>query len=105
MTLGTPGRDADEVLNAIADEALEIVVCFANDKNSARSVWTVEPANGGRAYFTIVADADFPPAISWLLRPLLARMFYRLNFPTFIRAAEDAQDKQAPEESMAMASG
>jgi hypothetical protein len=53
-----------------------------------RSVWTVEPAAGGRAYFTIVADADLPPLIGWVVRPLLARMFYRLNFPTFIRAAE-----------------
>jgi ribosome-associated toxin RatA of RatAB toxin-antitoxin module len=56
--------------------------------NGMRSVWTVEPANGGRAYFTIVADAELPPVIGWLMRPVLARIFYRLNFPTFIRAAE-----------------
>ena len=77
---------------------------YANDKGM-RSVWTVEPANGNRAYFTIVADADFPLVIGWLLRPLLARMFYRLNFPTFIRAAEDAPSKQALEEAMAIAGG
>jgi ribosome-associated toxin RatA of RatAB toxin-antitoxin module len=63
-------------------------------ENAMRSVWTVEPANAGRAYFTIVADANLPPVIGWLLRPLLARMFYRLNFPTFIRAAEQAAQTQ-----------
>jgi hypothetical protein len=60
---------------------------YANNSGML-SVWTVEPANGGRAYFTIVADAELPPAIGWLMRPVLARMFYRLNFPTFIRAVE-----------------
>jgi ribosome-associated toxin RatA of RatAB toxin-antitoxin module len=60
---------------------------YANNKEM-RSVWTVEPACGARAYFTIVADAELPPVIGFFMRPLLARMFYRLNFPTFIRAAQ-----------------
>jgi ribosome-associated toxin RatA of RatAB toxin-antitoxin module len=64
---------------------------YATDKRM-QSVWTVEPANGGRAYFTIVADAELPPVIGWFMRPLLARMFYHLNFPTFIRAAEGERE-------------
>jgi hypothetical protein len=51
------------------------------------------PTTGWRAYFTIVADAELSPVIGWIARPLLARMFYRLNFPTFIRAAEAEQPR------------
>jgi hypothetical protein len=56
-------------------------------QDSARSVWTVEPAFGGRCYFTIMAEmrVRFFPGV--LLRPVLRRMFYPLNFPPFIRAA------------------
>jgi hypothetical protein len=72
---------------------------YAKDQRM-RSVWTVEPANDGRAYFTIVADADVPPVIGWLLRPLLARMFYRLNFPTFIRAAEAVHEAASLEQPL-----
>jgi len=77
---------------------------YANDKGM-RSVWTVEPATGGRAYLTIVADADLSPVIGWLMRPFLARMFYRLNFPTFIRTAEAASQSPAVEQPIAVAGG
>jgi ribosome-associated toxin RatA of RatAB toxin-antitoxin module len=77
---------------------------YAND-TGMRSVWTVEPANGDRAYFTIVADADLPPVVGWLMRPFLARMFYRLNFPRFIRAAEDAPGRPVVERPIPVAGG
>jgi ribosome-associated toxin RatA of RatAB toxin-antitoxin module len=55
---------------------------------TARSTWTVEPAHNGQAYFTIEAEMTlrFFPGI--FQRPILKRMFYRINFPPFIRAAE-----------------
>jgi hypothetical protein len=56
-------------------------------QDSASSTWTVEPAFGGRSYFTIVADMRLPFFPGVFMRPILTRMFYPLNFPTFIRAA------------------
>jgi|SRR5215472_18351508 len=78
---------------------------FERDYPSNRgmhSVWTVEPAAGGRAYFTIVADADLPPVVGWLMRPLLARMFFNLNFPTFIRAAEAQEPQRTPDHPVSL---
>ena len=56
-------------------------------EETASSTWTVEPAFGGRCYFTIVADVRLPFFPGVFLRPILKRMFYPLNFPTFIHAA------------------
>jgi hypothetical protein len=58
--------------------------------DQAKSIWTVEQAFGGQAYFTITAEmtVSFFPGI--FLRPILKRMFYRINFPPFIRAAEES---------------
>ncbi len=58
------------------------------DNDTAISTWTVEPAFGGQAYFTITAEMTLPFLQGIILRPLLKGMFYRLNFPPFIRAAE-----------------
>ena len=57
---------------------------------TAVSVWTVEPAFGGRAYFTISAEMSVPFLPGIVLWPVLRRMFRRLNFPPFISAAESA---------------
>jgi ribosome-associated toxin RatA of RatAB toxin-antitoxin module len=54
---------------------------------TARSTWTVEPAFGGRCYFTIAAELAAPGPLGVLLRPVLWRMFHRLNFAPFIQAA------------------
>jgi hypothetical protein len=56
-------------------------------QDGASSTWTVEPASGGRCYFTIVADMRLPFFPGIFVRPILKRMFYPLNFPPFIRAA------------------
>jgi hypothetical protein len=56
-------------------------------QDGASSTWTVEPAFGGRSYFTIVADMRLPFLPGVFLWPILKRMFYPLNFPPFIRAA------------------
>jgi len=54
----------------------------------AKSLWTVEPAWNGCAYFTILSEAKLPFFPGIVMRPLLMRMFYGINFPPVIRAAE-----------------
>jgi len=56
--------------------------------DTARSTWTVEPAFNGQAYFTIEAQMTLPFFSGIFQRPILKRMFYRINFPPFISAAE-----------------
>src|SRR5215469_11880188 len=58
------------------------------DNGAAISTWTVEPAFGGKAYFTISAEMTVPFVPGIFLYPILKRMFYHLNFPPFIRAAQ-----------------
>jgi hypothetical protein len=55
---------------------------------TAVSIWTVEPAFGGRSYFTITALMTVPGPLGLLLRPVLWRMFNRINFALFIHAAQ-----------------
>lgn len=57
-------------------------------RDTAISTWTVEPAFGGQAYFTITAEMTVPFVPGIFLYPVLKRMFYRLNFPPFIQAAQ-----------------
>jgi hypothetical protein len=59
-------------------------------QDAASSTWTVEPAFGGRCYFTITAEMRVPFVPGVFLRPILRRMFYRLNFPPFMHAATRA---------------
>jgi ribosome-associated toxin RatA of RatAB toxin-antitoxin module len=66
---------------------LQFVRRYAN-KNTAISTWTVEPAFGGQAYFTITAEMTVPFVQGVFQRPILKHMFYHLNFPPFIRAAQ-----------------
>ena len=55
---------------------------------TAMSTWMVEPAFGGRSYFTITARMMVPGPLGLLLCPLLWRMFNRINFAPFIHAAQ-----------------
>jgi hypothetical protein len=55
---------------------------------TACSTWTVEPAFGGRCYFTVMAQLTMPGPLGLLLRPVLWRLFNVLNFAPFIAAAE-----------------
>ena len=66
---------------------LQFVRRYASN-GTAISTWTVEPAFGGQAYFTITAEITLPLMQGILLYPILRRMFYPLNFPPFIRAAQ-----------------
>lgn len=66
---------------------LQFVRRYAGHK-TAISTWTVEPAFRGQAYFTITAEMTVPFVQGILLYPILKRMFYPLNFPPFIRAAQ-----------------
>ncbi len=58
---------------------------YANNP-TAKSLWTVEPAFNGQSYFTISAEMTLPFFQGIVMRPLLKRMFYKINFPPFIHA-------------------
>ena len=64
--------------------------------DTAISTWTVEPAFGGQAYFTISAEMTVPFVQGFFLYPILKRMFYHLNFPPFIRAAQEPGKRETP---------
>lgn len=63
--------------------------------DTATSTWTVEPAHNGQAYFTIEAQITLPFFPGVFQRPILKRMFYRINFPPFISAAEESGNRVA----------
>jgi len=63
--------------------------------DTARSTWTVEPAYNGQAYFTITAEMTLPFFPGFFQRPILKRMFYRINFPPFISAAQRSANRVA----------
>src|SRR6266700_2043041 len=58
---------------------------YANNP-TAKSLWTVDPAFNGQSYFTISAEMTLPFFQGIVMRPLLKRMFYKINFPPFIHA-------------------
>lgn len=62
---------------------------------TAKSIWTVEPAHDSQAYFTIEAEMTLPFFPGIFQRPILRRMFYRINFPPFISAAESFGNRMA----------
>jgi len=64
---------------------LQFSRCYANNP-TAKSLWTVEPAFNGQSYFTISAEMTLPFFQGIVMRPLLKRMFYKINFPPFIHA-------------------
>ncbi|HEY6793349.1 MAG TPA: SRPBCC family protein [Kineosporiaceae bacterium] len=62
----------------------------------ARSIWTVHPLDGGRCLLTIDAAMPLGPIRGLIMKPLLRRIFYRLNFTPFIREAERRAAASAP---------
>jgi len=68
---------------------------YLGTNDTARSTWTVEPALNGQAYFTIEAQMTLPFFPGVFQRPILKRMFYRINFPPFIKAAEGSGTRVA----------
>ena len=65
---------------------------------TAVSIWTVEPAFGGRSYFTISARMTLPRPLGMRLYPVLWRMFNRINFARFIQAAQARHPASAAQE-------
>jgi hypothetical protein len=55
---------------------------------TAVSIWTMEPAFGGRSCFTSTAQMTLPGALGVLLGPVLWRMFKQINVAPFIQAAQ-----------------
>ena len=60
---------------------------YASTSTSA-STWTVEPAHGGRSYFTIAGCTTVPALLGVVVRRLVWSMFNQINFAPFIAAAE-----------------
>jgi len=55
---------------------------------SARSTWTIHPVDAGHSTLTIDASQSLGPVRGLLMKPLLKRIFYRINFTPFIEEAE-----------------
>jgi ribosome-associated toxin RatA of RatAB toxin-antitoxin module len=55
---------------------------------SARSTWTIHPVDGRNSSLTIDAAQDLPWPVGVVMKPLLRRIFYRINFTPFIQEAE-----------------
>jgi Polyketide cyclase / dehydrase and lipid transport len=66
-----------------------------SSNSTAVSTWTVEPAHGGRSYFTIAARMTVPALPGVVLRPQLWRMLNQINFAPFITVAEAGDGRVA----------
>ena len=66
---------------------------------SAVSTWTIRPVDGGACTLTITASQDLPWPVGLVMKPLLRRIFYGINFTPFIREAE-RRARQAPSASL-----
>ena len=67
----------------------DLVIERAYEGNdTARSTWTIHPLDDGRCTLTIDAAQSMGPIRGLVMRPLLKRMFYGINFTPFIREAE-----------------
>ena len=67
----------------------DIVVERTYDGNeSARSTWTIHPVDEHRCTLTIDASQSMGAIRGLLMKPLLRRIFFKLNFAPFIGEAE-----------------
>jgi ribosome-associated toxin RatA of RatAB toxin-antitoxin module len=55
---------------------------------TARSTWTIRPVGHDRCTLTIDAAQDLPWPVGLVMKPLLRRLFYGINFTPFIAEAE-----------------
>jgi ribosome-associated toxin RatA of RatAB toxin-antitoxin module len=58
------------------------------DLPTARSTWTIHPIDHNRCTLTIDAVQTLPWPVGMVMKPLLRRLFYRINFTPFIAEAE-----------------
>jgi ribosome-associated toxin RatA of RatAB toxin-antitoxin module len=56
--------------------------------SSARSTWTIHPVDAGHSTLTIDASQQMGPVRGLVMRPLLKKLFYGINFTPFIQEAE-----------------
>jgi ribosome-associated toxin RatA of RatAB toxin-antitoxin module len=55
---------------------------------TARSTWTIHPVDGRRCRLTIDAEQSMGWLRGVVMKPLLRRIFYKLNFAPFVHEAE-----------------
>ena len=58
------------------------------DNASARSTWTIHPVDEGRCTLTIDASQSMGVVRGLVMKPMLRRIFFKLNFAPFIGEAE-----------------
>jgi len=56
--------------------------------SSARSTWTIHPVDADHSTLTIDASQQMGPVRGLVMRPLLKKPFYGINFTPFIQEAE-----------------
>ena len=56
--------------------------------DSARSTWTIHPVDEAHSTLTIDASQKMGPLRGLVMKPMLKRLFYGINFTPFIREAE-----------------
>ena len=57
-------------------------------KSADQSTWTIHPVDAGRSTLTIDASTTMPLVPGLVMKPLLRRLFYGINFSPFIQEAQ-----------------
>jgi ribosome-associated toxin RatA of RatAB toxin-antitoxin module len=57
-------------------------------RSAAQSTWTIHPVDTGHSILTIDASATMPLVPGLVMKPLLRRLFYGINFSPFIQEAQ-----------------
>lgn len=57
-------------------------------RSTGRSIWTIHGVDAGRSALTIEATTTMPAWKGVVMRPILKRVFFRINFTPFLREAE-----------------
>jgi ribosome-associated toxin RatA of RatAB toxin-antitoxin module len=57
-------------------------------ESAAQSTWTIHPVDAGHSTLTIDASTTMPLVPGLVMKPLLRRLFYGINFSPFIQEAQ-----------------
>jgi ribosome-associated toxin RatA of RatAB toxin-antitoxin module len=57
-------------------------------ESAAQSTWTIHPVDAGHSTLTIDASTTMPLLPGLVMKPLLRRLFYGINFSPFIQEAQ-----------------
>jgi ribosome-associated toxin RatA of RatAB toxin-antitoxin module len=63
-------------------------------ESAAQSTWTIRPVDGGHSTLTIDASTTMPLVPGLVMKPLLRRLFYGINFSPSSKRRSDAQTRQ-----------